>query len=459
MKMYPMLAASYEANDEATEFTFTLREGISFSDGTPWNADAAIANFEKWADKDLGLKRTTLLCNVLDHFEKIDDYNVKVYLSEPFGAFVATLAHPACVMMSPAQIAAGPQVCAEDPVGTGQYTFGEWVPGDHLTLELNKDWWGYDADICGGTALADSDAGFKSVTFKPVAEDATRMAMIQSGDAQIVWPAPTESVEMLKQDPNVTVESSESITVWFMTLNTQKPPLNDVRVRQAMNYAINKDAYIQVVMNGLGSIATSCMGPAVQHYKGNDPYPYDVEKAKQLLAEAGYPDGFTTTLSYSNTSANQKKAEFYKQQFAEVGINLELNGMENAVLNEQIQGATGPGSDVMVECYLTGWSTSTGDADWGIRPLLAKESEPPLSYNMCYYENEEFDQLLVDALQTADEEKRAECYAKAQDMMWEDVPMICVANDFNSWITSSKVTGVKLYPDQALNMKNAKMFK
>ena len=457
MKIFPMLATGYEANDEATEYTISLREGISFTDGTPWNADAAIANFEKWADKDLGLKRTTLLCNVLDHFEKIDDYTVKVYLSEPFGAFIATLAHPACVMMSPVQIAAGPEVCAVDPVGTGQYTFGEWEEGDHLTLNLNKDWWGYDAEICGGTALAASDAGFKSVTFRPVSENATRIAMIQSGDAQIVWPAPTESVELLRQDSNVKVEDKESITVWFMTLNTQKPPLNDVRVRQAMNYAINKEAYIQVVMNGLGSIATSCMGPAVQHYKGNDPYPYDVEKAKSLLAEAGYPDGFTITLTYSNTSANQKKAEFYKQQFAEVGINLELNGMENAVMNEAIQGATGPGSDVMVECYLTGWSTSTGDADWALRPLLATESEPPLSYNMCYYENEEFDQLLVDALQTADETKRAEAYAKAQDIMWEDVPMICVANDFNAWVTSSNITGVKLYPDQAINMRNARM--
>ena len=457
MKIFPMLATEYEANEEATEYTFKLREGISFTDGTPWNADAAIANFEKWADKDLGLKRTTLLCNVLDHFEKIDDYTVKVYLSEPFGAFIATLAHPACVMMSPVQIAAGPETCALDPVGTGQYTFGEWVEGDHVTLNLNKDWWGYDADLCGGTALAASDAGFKSVTFRPVAEDATRIAMIQSGDAQIIWPAPTESVELLRQDPNVNVQDKESITVWYMTLNTQKPPLNDVRVRQAMNYAINKEAYIQVVMNGQGSLATSCMGPAVQHYKGNDPYPYDVEKAKELLTEAGYPDGFTVTLTYANTSANQKKAEFYKQQLSEVGINLELNGMENAVMNEAIQGATGPGSDVMVVCYLTGWSTSTGDADWALRPLLATESEPPLSYNTSYYENEEFDQLLQEALQTADETKRAEAYAKAQDIMWEDVPMICVANDFNTWVTSKNIAGVKLYPDQAINMKNARM--
>lgn len=457
MKIYPMLAESYEANDTATEFTIKLRQGISFTDGTPWNADAAMANFAKWGDKDLGLKRTTLLCNVLDHVEKIDDYTIKVYLTEPFGAFIPTLAHPACVMMSPVQIAAGPEVCAEHPVGTGQYKFVEWVPGEQVVIELNKDWWGYDADLCGGTALAESDAGFKTITFKPVAENATRVAMIQSGDAQVIWTCPTESMDLLKADPNVSVGSKEGITVWYFMMNTQKTPLNDVRVRQAINYAINKEAYVQVVMNGQGSVATSILGPDVQYYKANEPYPYDPEKAKELLAEAGYPDGFTTTLMYTNTSSRQKMAEFYKQQLAQVGITLELRSMENAILNEVVQGATGPGSEAEVECYLSGWSTSTGDADWGIRPLVAEESFPPMSYNTCYYVNEDVEKYIKQGLQSADDDVRREAYAKIQDIIWEEVPMVCIANEYVTWVTSSNITGVKLYPDQAINMKNARM--
>ncbi len=459
MKIYPMLATGYEANEDATEFTITLREGISFTDGTPWDADAAIANFTKWGDKTLGLKRTTFLSNTLDHVDKIDEYTIKVTLTSPFGAFINNLAHPACVIMSPRQIEAGPEVCAQAPVGTGQYKYVEWVAGDHLTLELNKDWWGYDADICGGTALADKDAGFKSITFKPVGEDATRVAMIQSGDAQIIWPAPTESVEALKTDSNVSVYQGEGIVVWYFMMNNQKAPFNDVKVRQAVSYAINKDAYVSVVMNGLGTPATSIIGPAVQYYKGNDPLAYDPAKAKELLAEAGYADGFTTTLMYQNTSANQKKAEFYKQQLAEVGINLELNGMESAIVNEKVQGATGPGSEVEVECYLSGWSPSTGDADWGIRPLLAKESEPPMSYNMCYYENDELEEYIKAGLESADDSVRKEAYAKAQDIIWKDVPMVCVSLDYNTWVTGSKVSDVKIYPDGAVNMKNAKMSK
>ena len=151
-----------------------------------------------------------------------------------------------------------------------------------MKVELNKDWWGYDADVCGGTALADADAGFKSITFKPVAESATRVSAIQAGDAQIMGAVPTESVDTLKGDSNVSVGMGDSIAVWYFFMNTQKAPFNDVKVREAMAYAINKEAYIQGVMNGYGSVATSMVGEEVQHYKGNDPYSYDPEKAKEL---------------------------------------------------------------------------------------------------------------------------------------------------------------------------------
>ncbi|MCI9283519.1 MAG: glutathione ABC transporter substrate-binding protein [Lachnospiraceae bacterium] len=457
MGIVPMLATGYEANDEATEFTITLREGISFTDGTPWNADAALANFAKWDDESLGLKRTTFLCNVLDSFEKLDDYTIKVKLTEPFGAFISNLAHPACVIMCPKTIEAGVEACARNPVGTGQYKFVEWIEGDHLTLELNKDWWGYDADICGGTALADADAGFKTITFKPVPESATRVAMIQSGDAQLIWPIPTESVSVLESDPNVASFQGDGIVVRYFMMNTQKAPFNDVRVRQAIDYAINKEAYIQVVKNGLAIPATSIIGPAVQYYKGNDPRPYDPEKAKALLAEAGYPDGFTTSVMYANTTANQKQVEFLKQQLEQVGINLELNGLESAVVNQKVQDTDAPGAEAEVECYVIGWSPSTGDADWGIRPLVAIESEPPMSYNICYFENEELEGYIKTGLESADDATRKEAYAKAQDLLWEETPMVFLCVDSNTWATGAKVQNVKIYPDGAINMKNAKM--
>lgn len=459
MELIPLLATEYTANEDATEFTIKLREGISFTDGTPWNADAAKANLDRWGDKTLGLKRTTLLCNIIDHTDIVDDYTVTVKLTESFGAFINTLAHPACVIVSPKVIEAGPEACASAPVGTGQYKFVEWIAGETTKLELNPDWWGFDADICGGTALADTDAGFKSITFRPVSENATRVAMLQSGDAQVIWPAPTESVDALAKDPNITVGKGEGIVVRFLMLNTQKEIFKDKRVRQAVNYALDKDAYVAVVKNGLASVATSVIGPATSFYKANEPYEYNVEKAKELLAEAGYPDGIKFNMMYSNTTSNTKQAEFYKQQLAKAGIEVELIGLENAILNQRVQDTDAPGAEAEVDTYISGWSSSTGDADWALRPLLCKESEPPLSYNTCYYENEEFDELIYKALSTADETVRAECYAKAQDIVWEDSPIVAMANDFNTWAISKNISNVSIYPDGAINFRNGKMSK
>ena len=457
MKIIPLLAESYEANEDATEYVIHLRQGISFSDGTPLNAEAAKANFDRWGDKELGLKRTTLLCNVLKSTEAVDEYTVKVTLTEPFGAFVATLAHPACVLMSPQVIEQGKEACAERPVGTGQYIFKEWIAGDHATVTLNKDWWGYDPEICGGKALAEPDAGFQSITFRPVGENASRVAMLQSGEADFIWPVPTESMETLAADENVYVGADEGIVVRYMFMNTQKAPFNDVRVRQAMNYAIDKDAYIAVVKNGLASKATSILGPATQHYKGNEPYAYDLEKARKLLADAGYPDGFETSLICTTTTSDLKQCEFIQQQLAQAGITVNINSMEKAIVSEKVESAEGPGSEVEVEMYMSGWSSSTGDADWGIRPVLAKESEPPKSYNISYFENDEMDGCLKAALETADEEKRAELYAQAQDIIWEECPVVFFANDYNTWASSADVANVKIYPDGCLNIRNARM--
>lgn len=458
MGIIPMLATEYEANDDATEFIIKLRQGISFSDGTPWNAEAAKANLDRWNDDTLGLKRTSLLCNILDTIEVVDEYTVKVTLTDSFGAFIPTLAHPACVCVSPKTIAAGEEECAANPVGTGQYTFVEWVAGEKTTVALNKDWWGYDAEICGGTPLVDADAGFKTVTFKPTPEAATQVAMVQAGDAQVIWPVPTESMELLKGDSNVAVGQATGIVVRYLTMNTQKAPFDNKLVRQAVNYAINKEAYCAVVKNGIAVPGTSIIGPSVQYYKENAPYEYNPEKAKELLAEAGYPDGFKTTIMCNTTSSNMKQAEFYQQQLALAGIDVEIVALENAVLNQRIQDVDVPGSEAEVNLYITGWSPSTGDADWGIRPLLASESVPPHSYNMCYWQDEHFDSLVQAALNTADDAKRAEAYAEIQDIIWDECPLVATCTDDNTWATSAKVADVKIYPDGALNIRNGKMY-
>ena len=451
MNNIPMLATGYTANDDATEYVLTLREGISFTDGTPWDAAAAKANLDKLADTSRKLKRTSLLGPIIDTVEITGDYEVTVKLTQPFGAFIATLAHPACVMMSPKVLEAGDAECAAHPVGTGQYKFVEWESGHHLTVELNPDWWGYEA------GLADADAGFKSVTFDVVKEGSTRVSGIQSGDYQFIWPVPTESYQTLESDSNVNVFSDEGIVVYYLCMNTQKAPFNDIRVRQAMNYAIDKDAYIEIIRNGLGTKATSILGPAVAGYKKNEPIEADLDKAKELLKEAGYENGFTITQYYSSNSANEKTAQFMQQQLSQVGITVNLVGQESAITNALIQDCTKPGSEAEVDIYHTGWSPSTGDADWALRPLLASEMCPPANYNISYFANEEYDNLIHAALETADQDERNRLYAQAQDIVWAELPIVPLANSFNTWATAKNMQNVKIYKDGAINIRNAKL--
>lgn len=453
-KVIDMLATGYKANSDATQFTITLRQGVSFTDGTPWNADAAIANLNKLSNQSLGLRRNGLFAMV-DHTTKVDDYTITINLKYSFGAFINTLAHPAGVMMSPKQIAAGEKACAANPVGTGQYKFVEWKPGQDIKLELNENWWGYDSKISGGKALVASNAGFSSVTFKPVTESATRVSMIQSGDADFIFPVPTESYSSLKSSSSVQVGSAEGIVVTYLHMNNKKKALSDVKVRQAINCAIDRDAYCKVVLNGLGSPATSFIAPKVQYYKKETAVTYDIKKAKELLSQAGYASGLTLTTYESNSTQTVKAGEFLQQQLAQVGITLKLVPTETATINQKIDGFKGDGADAVYDLYLSGWSPSTGDADWALRPCFSSTmfvTKGGSDYS--YFDNTDYEAAIKGGLSSADSAARKTAYDKAQDTLWSQVPSAAIVNSFNSWASSKHVKNLCIYPDGAVYLRD-----
>lgn len=447
MKVIPLLAESYEANDDATEFVLKLKEGVKFSDGTEWNADAAKVNFDRLADQEQGLKRNSLF-KVVKTTEKLGDYEIKITLSEPFGAFINTLAHPAALMISPKALETYGKEVSQNPVGTGQYTFKEWKPGESLTIEANKDYWNGAPE-------------FTSITFKPVTENGTRISMLKAGDADFIFPVPTEQIEALKSEDSIEVTTLPSIIVRYMTLNTEKPPFDNVKVRQALNYAIDKDAYSKVVYDGFTAPMDSLIAGNVQFHSGQEPYEYNVEKAKELLKEAGYENGFETSIWSNNSTTNIKATQFIQQQLGEIGVKVKVENMEIGTLDEKITGyAEGtPGKDVGVEMYMIGWSPSTGDADWGLRPLAAAESFPPVSYNISYYNNPEFDKAIYEALKTADNDKRNAAYEKAQKIVWEDAPMVYLTVDETSFASRNNISGVYILPDGSLSVRDGKINK
>lgn len=443
MKMIPVLAESYEASEDAKVFTFKLREGITFHDGTPFNAEAVKVNIDRVANPDNRLKRYSMFENV-ETTEVVDEYTVKVTLKEPFGAMLNNFAHPAARMVSPKAIEEYGKDISMHPVGTGAFKFVEWEHSDHLIVAKNPDYWQE------GLPKVDQ------ITFKPVPENGARIAMLQTGEADFIYPVPTDQAELINGKDGVVVENRPSIVARYITMNTTKKPFDDVKVRQAINYAINKEAFLKVVYSGYGSEMDSIIPQGLQFYSKQTPYSYDLEKAKQLLAEAGYENGFETTIWGANNSDAIKAMEFIQQQLSLVGIKVNVVPMESGTLTDKIWSVQ-TAEEAEVELYYGGWSSSTGDADWGIRPLLAGDSIPPKSYNVAYYQNETADEFIKAALQTADPEKRSAAYAEVQEVIWEDAPWVFLGVEDTMAGMKNYLKGVYLLPDGAMNATGAEI--
>lgn len=445
MKMIPVLATDWQASQDAKEFTFHLRKGVKFQDGTPFNAEAVKVNVDRLADPKSTLKRHSLFA-LVDHTDAVDEYTVKVVLKEPFGAMLNNFAHPAAMMISPKALKEYGKDVSKHPVGTGQYVFKDWVQGDHLTVTKNPDYWQKGQPKLDG------------ITFKNVPENGARIAMLKTGEADFIYPVPTEEAKALNGQNGITIEHKPSIIVDYVSMNTNKKPFDNPKVRQALNYAIDKDAFIKVIYNGYAGPLTSIIAPNTQFFSAQTPYPYDLNKAKALMKEAGYENGFEATLWSSNNSNYIKATQFLQQQFSQIGVKVKIENMEAATMSDKIWKVKDP-SEATIQLYFGGWSPSTGDADWGIRPLFGKDMIPPAGYNTAYYMNDQANQLIQEGIKKADSAQRKAAYAKVQQQIWTDAPWVFL--DTRETISGAKsyIKGAYLLPDGALSVENAEIVK
>ncbi|WP_319520719.1 glutathione ABC transporter substrate-binding protein [uncultured Martelella sp.] len=413
MKLVPMLATSWEANDDATQFTFHLRQGVTFQDGTPFNAEAVKVNMDRLADQSQGLKRNGMM-RMISSTDVIDDYTVRINLSEPFGAMLATLAHPSIVMESPAALEKYGKDVSKHPVGTGPFKFKEWVPGEHLTVEKYDGYWKE------GWPKVDE------VTFVKVKEAATAVAMLKAGEVQYVDNMSPELVKSIEADPKFKVLDVPGISVWTASMNLMKPEFQDPRVREAFNLAIDKQAIVQVVFSGYGSVPDAPLAPNTAFYSAQTAYPYDLEKAKELMKEAGYEDGFKIQAWGRNNTTETRMLQMLKQMLSQINVDVEILPMEPATRSEKLFGNVKP-EDQEFGLAIGGWSPSTGDADWHLRPVYATEGWIPKIYNMAFYSNEQVDADIATGLSSADDKVRGDAYADAQSIIWKDMPVIWLA--------------------------------
>lgn len=437
-KIINVLATDYSVSEDALEYTFKLRQDVKFHDGTPFNAEAVKVNIERIMN-DEGLRLNSRGFNQIAKVEILDDFQIKVVLKAPYSSMLTRFV--SAKMISPKMIKENSAEIAKKPVGTGPFKFVEWVQGDHLTVERNDEYW-------------EKGDRVKKITYKPVPENGSRVAMLKTGEASVIYPLPQQNINELKNNKDVVIDKVPSTIARYVSINTMKKPFNDLRVRQALNYAVSKDAFIKVVNSGFGLPLDSAIPSKTLYYSKQELYKQDIDKAKELLKEAGYPDGFKAEIWGNTNSDTMKGMQFIQQQLKEIGVDVEIKSMEEGTLSDEIYGAQTP-KDAKVQMWYVSWSSYASDVTNATRPLFHSDSFPPDGANTAYYKNADVDKWMNTADATGDENEKAELYKNVQSTIYKDAPWIFLGVDEILAGKRSNVEGVNIDPTGGIVVKDA----
>lgn len=441
MKVQKVLAKDYSVSQDGKVYTIQLRGGVKFQDGSDFNAQAVKVNLDRASNPDNHLKRYNLYRNIAST-EVVDPLTVKIILRQPFSAFINILAHPATAMISPAALKKYGKDIGFHPVGTGPYQLETWNQTDFVKVKKFPDYW--------QKGLPKLD----TITWRPVVDNNTRAAMLQTGEANLAFPIPFEQAARLKTNPRLELVTTPSIMQRYISMNVTQKPFDNLKVRQAINYAINRQALVKVAFSGYADPATGVVPPAIAYSQSYQPWPYDPAKARQLLKEAGYPNGFTTTLwSSHNHSTARKVLQFTQQQLAQVGIKAKVTAMDAGQRAAQVEGKGQKESGVRM--FYTGWSASTGEADWALSPLFASRNWPPTLFNTAFYSNPQVDKDLDQALQTSDDAQKGKLYKDAQDTIWKESPWVPLVVEKLVSAHDKTLSGFYVMPDTGFSFDDA----
>jgi peptide/nickel transport system substrate-binding protein len=404
----PSAAESWQVSDDGMVWTFKIRKGIRFDDGTPLDAKAVKFSFERVLKIGKGPADNLGAIQTVD---VVDDYTVKITLKNPFGPFLQTLATDAGSIVNPAvmkhekdgDLAQG--WLAQNTDGSGPFRLKEWIRGERCVLEAKPDYWG------GAPKL-------KQVVIRFMRESSDRRMALERGDIDIAEGILIDQIPALEKNPDLVVRRYPSQLVEYVYLNCQKPPLDNPLVRRALNYAVDYQGIIDYVLQGNG---VQMRGPIPKGMWGHKPdvfqYHRDVDKAKELLKKAGVSDGLELTLIYSERRATWEQiATVLQSNFADIGVNLKLQLMANPTLRDKIDRGD-------FELCLGAWSPDYADPSMFMN-FWFDSNNWGLPGNRSFYKNEEVDALIRRALALSDQQERIRLYNEAQDLIMEDAPYI-----------------------------------
>ena len=444
MEIVEGLATEWEQTDDTT-WVFTLREGVTFHDGSDFTAEDVKANLDRVLDPAVASPRA-FLYEMVTEVNVLGDYEIEIKTEYPFAPLLSHLAHDAGGILSKDVIdadyenaiseagldmtleefyeereAGGDEYAdgtaaelaeytgihsGQNPIGTGYFQLEERQSGESTTLSRYEDYWGEPAKPA-------------TVTFKVVPEPSARIAELETGESHIVDPIQPTDVNRVDENEETYVNIQESTSLSYIGFNVEKEPFDDPRVRQAVNLAINNQEIIEGIYQGNGIPATGPLAPGVFGYDDSvEGLGYDPERAQELLEEAGYGDGFSTTLWTNDNEQRVETALYVQDALSEYGIEVEIEELEWGAYLER----TSNGEHDM---FVLGWSTVTADADYGLYALF-HSSMVGAPGNRSFLENEELDELLDAGRRETDETERAAIYKEAQELLTELAPMLYI---------------------------------
>jgi peptide/nickel transport system substrate-binding protein len=443
-RLEPGLAESWTISRDGLTYTFKLRKGIRFHDGTPLDAEAVRFSIERQFNPDHPFNKlgkypfAGYFFGNVKAVEVVSEDTVQFVLKEPRASFLSVLAAGAASIVSPTAARKHGADYALNPVGTGPFRYVSWERGQRVVLEKNPAYWKHPVKI-------------DRVVYRPIVEDQARLTELLTGSLDLIVGVPPDFVGQLEQSPKVGLLKQVGAHVWYLGINNQKKPFDDKRVRQALNYAVNKDAIVRDVLKGTGAVSA---GPVLPNTWGADPtlkpYPYDPERAKKLLAEAGHPNGFATTLwvpeSGSGMQSPVAMSTVIQSNLRAVGVNVSLQTMEWGAFLAKLRTKE-------QDLFALSWMAGAEDPDLVVYPLLHSSQWTPNGPNRALYRNARLDDLLQQARTVTDQARRAELYREAQRILADDPPWIFIDHEVQIAASSRRVQGFKLHPSFDLRVE------
>jgi peptide/nickel transport system substrate-binding protein len=437
----PLLATKWESSSDGLTWTFTLRQGIKFQDGTPFNAAAVKFSIDRLLNPSTFRALPGVLGGKtgIDHTDVVDDSHVKFTLKTPLAAFLAAMTQTGTAIISPASVNVAPNTPARviQPVGTGPYKFSERVSADHITLVKSSDYW-------------NTKANYDTQIFKIVPEAASREALVKSGGVDVISLPPANDLPSLGADSNLKVIMAPSDRTIQIVINTQdqsQPLLNKPEVRQALNYAVDKNAIIKNVLFNAAVPLDAPMAKTLFGYCSVGSYPYDPAKARQLLQSASASGMSVKMVSPTGRYVQDiQVAQAVGNYLHDVGI--KVDGPSSTDWPTYVPTYTQvPPAQAKTDLHLLGWAPAYLDAQQQFEQFYSARI-PPAGQESSYYKNSQVDTLIEQGNSGTSPSARQQSYCTAAKQVWKDAPWIFLYNQKQPLVTSAKVTGVIGIPNE-----------